>query len=199
MANEPIKSPPKPTGPGPVPAPKPGEHPKPDEKKPKSSDEKKPEPGTKENPKPGQVLSKEQLQEGDEPKDEKGPTTDSQGNPLEPGSLVQLAARVTKAEDGKIDVEFVDPDPDPEAKKITATGIKSTTTKGTDINPRIGANPQKRGPGIREVQAKEGGIKPVAKTQEDDKSVQDLPVLTAAKSSTLTPVEEKKTETKKAA
>jgi hypothetical protein len=161
-----------------------------DEKKPDAG-AKAPEAGTKENPKPGQQIPPEE--------DENAPkaTTDMHGNPLEPGSMVQVAARVTKAEDGKIDVEFVDPNP--EAKKITATGIASTTAKGTDINPRIGANPQKRGPGIREVLAKEGGIKPVAKTQEDDKSTQDLPVLTALKSSTLTPVEEKPAGTKKAA
>jgi hypothetical protein len=149
-----------------------------------------------ENLKPGQILTKDQLEEEREKaagKDKTKPTHDKAGQPLEPGSRVLIEATVTKAENGEIEAEIADPD----GKPIKVSGRAGLFGHVT-YNPRIGANPQKRGPGIREVPVKGGGIRPVSKRIDDNKSIMDISEQAWDRARASTPVHETRDEQMKA-
>lgn len=135
-------------------------------------DKKKPEPGTKDNLKPGQVLTQDQLEEDRKKQqgDEKVVTSDKYGNLLYEGSHVTVEAVVTKADDGKVELEIANPVGD----AIKVPSAPSSLFGSTPYNPRIGANPLRRGPGIRETPTKFGGVNPVSVRTDDNKSIADI-------------------------
>lgn len=142
------------------------------EREKKKEDEQKPEPGTKENLKPGQVLTQDQLEEDRKKQqgDEKAVVADKFGNILDVGSHVTVEAAVVKAEDGKVELEIANPTGD----AIKIPSAPSSIFSSVHYNPRIGANPLRRGPGIRETPTKFGGVNPVSVRTDDNKSISDI-------------------------